>query len=114
MQQRVYPYDEPGVYDVTVSYLASNSTSFKIGRLGVNTFVVLNAGSFDVIGNPTSTFPRRQPIQVSASLKNTDIIPHTYIYIVQIRDVNARIIFIGWIHSAVEVGQTVRHPIAPS
>ena len=112
VQQLVYPYDEPGVYNVTVSYWgASNRTSFKIGMLGLNTFRVSNVGTFDVIGNPTSTFIRGQQVQVSVSLKNNDIIPHRYIYVVQIADKSAHVIFIGWIESAIEVGQTVRHSI---
>jgi len=112
VQQQIYPYDEPGVYSVTVSYWgASNSTTFKVGRLGVGTFEVSDAGTFDAIGNPTSTFQRGQTIQVSASLRNTDIIPHKYVYVVQIRDSSARVVFIGWIDSAIAVGQTVRHSV---
>jgi hypothetical protein len=112
VEQQIYPYDEPGVYSVTVSYWgASNTTTFRVGRLGVGTFEVSDAGTFDAIGNPTSTFLRGQTVQVSASLRNTDIIPHKYVYVVQIRDSSARVVFIGWIDSAIAVGQTVRHSV---
>jgi len=112
MQQLVYPYDEAGVYNVTVSYWGvSNHTTFKIGRLGLNTFKVSDVGTFDALGNPTSTFLRGQQVQISANLKNNDIIPHKYICVVQITDRSARVVFIGWIESAIEVGQTVRHSI---
>jgi len=112
VQQIVYPYDEVGTYNVTVSYWgASNSTTFKVGRLGVNTFAVLDAGTFDVIGQRTSTFLRGQTIQISAAIKNTDIIPHSYVYIVQIRNERNEAVFLSWVSSTLDVERSVKHAV---
>lgn len=113
--QPVYPYDKVGVYTVKVTYNgASNSTTFTVGRLGLGTFQVSDAGTYDAAGNPTSSFLRTQLIQISATLTNTDIISQNYTYIAQVKDSRGRVVFIGWISSTLRPGQTVRQTVGTS
>ena len=114
-QDFLYPHDESGNYTVHVSYWgAFNDTSFILGRLGVDTFNITDAGVFGECGRRLRVLYPGQVVQIAATLYNNDIVPHEYVYIVEVRDKNGVIVLIEWTTGTLGVGESTRQMVEAS
>lgn len=113
----VYPGDQVGNYTVSASYWGvSNSTSFLVGHLGSSTLSISTLGIYDASGDPVLRLQPGSTVRVRATLINTDIVTHEFVFIIQIKDSSGRLVFIAFQSSSLNpsefVGQTAGQPFS--
>ncbi len=111
----IYPGDQVGNYSVSASYWGtSNSTSFVVGHLGSSTLSILTLGIYDASGDPVLLLYPGSVVRVRATLINTDIVTHEFVFIIQIKDSSGKLVFIAFQSSSLNpgefVGQTAGQP----